>query len=131
MGGMGVVVVARPRVVAVSACLLVVSGLVAAIMGLLLSWVSNCCGSPDPPDGTPALVGLVAGASLGAAGVLLWRATASRATVLGLAAVGPVVCGVAAVGSVDFQALLPCAVVAWGGLWLVLRRPAGRGWLVK
>ena len=54
-------------------------------------------------------------------------AAASRTTVLGLAAVGPVVCGIAAAGSVDFQALLPFALVAWGGLWFLLRRPAGRG----
>jgi len=128
MGGMGVV---RPRAVGVSACLLVVTGLVAATMGLLLSWVSNCCGSPDPADGTPALVGLAAGAALGTAGVALWRRAASRTTVLGLAAVGPVVCGIAAAGSVDFQALLPFALVAWGALWFLLRRPAAGDWLVR
>lgn len=126
MGVMG-----RPRGVAVAALLLVVSGLLAGVGGLLLSWVSSCCGSPDPPDGTPVLVGLVTAAGLVAAGVMLWCGGVSSTAVLALASVGPVVSGVAAAGSSDFQALLPFTVLGWVALWWLVRRPRARAWLVQ
>lgn len=50
---------------------LVVLGLVAVLVGLLDTWVSSCCGSPDPSDPLPASVGVALGLGFfGLAGLL-------------------------------------------------------------
>jgi hypothetical protein len=117
--------------VAAATVVLVALGVLASVAGLLLSAVSSCCGSPDPADGTPLLVGLVVGVALVASGVVLWRGARPAATVLALAAAGPGACAVAASGSSDFQALLPVAVVAWLALAWLLRRSGPKRWLAR
>lgn len=121
----------RPRPAAAVAAVLVALGVLAPVAGLLLSAVSSCCGSPDPVDGTPFLVGLVVGAALATSGLVLWRGGRPPATVLAPAAAAPAACALAAPGSSDFQALLPVAVVAWLALWWLLRRPVTRRWLAR
>ena len=121
----------RPRAVTAVTVVLMALGVLASVAGLLLSAVSSCCGSPDPVDGTPFLVGLLVGVALAASGLVLWRGGRPAATVLALAAAGPGACALAAPGSSDFQALLPVALAAWLGLAWLLRRPAPRQWLAR
>lgn len=113
----------------VTAVLLMLLALVTALGGLVLSWVSNCCGSPDPADPAPFGWGLVAAGLLATAGVGLLRARLSRRVVLALTFAVVLGCFVAAFNSLDLQAVFLMLLVGWVGLVLLLRRPGPAQWL--
>ena len=109
------------RSTAVASWVMVAVGVAAGVLGLLASWASNCCGSPDPADPTPAVLGVVLGA---VAWLVAWglRAGWSGGLVLGLAAVLPVGCLVVGLHSTDAAGLAPFAALGWVGLAVLLWR---------
>ena len=112
--------------VAVALCLLAV---LSALTGVALSAVSSCCGSSEPADGTPAVVGFVAAAPFLAAGIGLWSGRMSSRVLLVCTAVPLVVAGAASPYSLDLAGLVPFGLLGWLGLFWYLRRPAARGWV--
>ena len=76
--------------------MLVLVGLVAALVGIAASAQDGCCGSQEPGDTTPSLVGIGVGGATIRSAVLLWRGGTSRWPVLAAAAAVPVACLVAA-----------------------------------
>jgi hypothetical protein len=119
----------RPRSITAVAVVLTLAGVVSALAGIALSAASSCCGSPDPADPGPALVGLAVAAAMSAAGVGLWSGRLSRRVLLLCAAAVPVVALAASPWSSDFQALVPVALLGWLWLWWYLRRPVAIGWV--
>jgi hypothetical protein len=119
----------RPSSVAAVALVLILVGVLAALTGVGLSAASSCCGSSDPADPTPTLVGIVVAVALCAAGYGIWTGRASRRTVLLCAAVVPVVVLAVSPSSSDFAGLVPFVVVGWLWLWWYLRRPAASAWV--
>lgn len=111
------------------AVVLMLVGVLAAFTGVALSAASSCCGSSDPADPTPLLVGIVSAAAMLAAGYGTWTGRASLRALLLLAAVVPVVMLGASPFSMDFAGLVPFAVVGWLWLWWYLRRRAAFGWI--
>lgn len=94
-----------------------------------MSAVSSCCGSPDPADPTPTLVGLMVAASTAAAGIGLWSGRVSRRVLLLCGAAMPAVVLAVSPSSSDFQGLVPIVVLGWLWLWWYLRRPVAIGWI--
>ena len=109
--------------------MLIIVGVLAALAGVGLSAASSCCGSPDPADPTPTLVGIVVAVAMSAAGYCLWSGRASRRTLLLCAAVMPVVVLAVSPFSLDVAGLVPIVVAGWLLLWWYLRRPAAVGWV--
>ncbi len=121
----------RPRSVSFVVVALALLAVVCVLLGLVAKQVSACCGSPDPPDGTPALVGLLVGGAVALAAAGLCAAFLPVwALVLCTAAV-PITCAVAASSSSDLAALLPFAAVGWIAFWLFVRQPFVRAWLTS
>jgi hypothetical protein len=104
-------------------------GVVAALAGVALSVVSTCCGSADPAEPGPTVIGFVVGMALATAGVGLWSGRMSRRFVLLCSAVAPAVLLVASAWSADVQGLVPFVALGWLGLWWYLRRPRAMEWL--
>ena len=96
---------------------------------MALSAVSSCCGSSEPADGTPAVIGFVAAAPFFAAGIGLWSGRMSSRVLLVCTAAPLVVAGAAAPYSLDLAGLVPFGLLAWLGLLWYLRRPAALGWI--
>jgi hypothetical protein len=119
----------RPRSVAAVAVVLILVGGLSALAGITLSAASSCCGSPDPADPTPSLVGVVVAAALSAAGVGLWSGRMSRRVLLLCGAAVPAVVIAVSPSSSDFQGLAPVALLGWLWLWWYLRRPVATGWI--
>jgi len=108
--------------------LLLLAG-VAAIMGMLASWASNCCGSTDSSDPMPAVVGLLVAAALGLAGLGLIQGVMRPWLLVAMTAVVPIVCVAGAVHSSDLGQLAPFALLGWAAFALVLRADSMRAWL--
>lgn len=108
---------------------LVIVGLVAALVGIAATAVDGCCGSPEPGDTTPTLVGIGVGGATILAAVLLWLGGTSRWPVLGAAAALPVACVVAAGSSSDLAAAAPLTVVGWCLLAVFVSRGRPAAWL--
>ena len=108
--------------------LLVIVGLVAAMLGIAASALDGCCGSPEPGDTTPTLVGIGVGGATILSAVLLWVGGTTRWPVLAAAAAVPVACLVAARSSSDLAAATPIVVVGWCLLAVFVSRglPAAR-----
>ena len=119
----------RPRSITAIAVALILVGVSSALVGMAASAASSCCGSSDPADPAPTLVGIMVAAALSAAGVGLWSGRVSRRVVLLCAAAVPVVALAASPWSSDFQGLVPVGLLGW--LWLswYLRRPVAVGWV--
>jgi hypothetical protein len=108
---------------------LILMGVLSALGGIVVSAVSNCCGSRDPADPTAALVGIGVGAALSVAGIGLWSGRLSRRILLLCAAAVPAVLVGASPSSSDVQGLVPVGLLGWLSLWWYLRRPAASGWI--
>ena len=119
----------RPRSITAVAVVLTLIGAVSALAGVGLSAASGCCGSPDPTDPRPALVGVVVAAAMSAAGVGLWSGRVSRRVLLLCGATVPAVVVAVSPSSSDFQGLVPVALLGWLWLWWYLRRPVATGWV--
>jgi hypothetical protein len=104
-------------------------GVLSALAGMALSAASSCCGSADPANPAPILIGVVAAAALSVAGVGLWSGRASRRVLLLCGAAVPAVTLAASPWSSDFQGLVPVALLGWLWLWWYLRRPVAIGWV--
>ena len=119
----------RPRSVHVVAGVLGTLAVLCALVGIAATQFSNCCGSPDPPDQTYALVGLLGGGALVLAAAGLWARFLPYWAVLICVAGVPVICAIAAPSSSDLAGVLPFAVVGWVAFWWFLRRPRVATWL--
>jgi hypothetical protein len=108
---------------------LILVGVMSALAGIALSAASSCCGSPDPADATPTLVGVVVAGAMSAAGVGLWSGRVSHRLLLLCGAAAPAVVIAVSPSSSDFQGLVPVAVIGWLWLWWYLRRPVATGWV--
>lgn len=106
-------------------------GVFSALSGMAVSATSSCCGSSDPADTTPALLGFVIAAPIVAAAVGLWTARMSRRVLLLCTAAPLAVVAAASPYSLDLGSLVPVGLLAW--LWLVwyLRRPVALGWVSR
>ena len=104
-------------------------GALSVLAGIALSAVSTCCGSPDPADNTPTLVGVAVAAAAWIAGAGLWSGRMSRRAVLICAAAVPVVIIAASPSSDDLAGFVPVVLLGWGWLWWYLRRPIADGWV--
>jgi hypothetical protein len=118
----------RPRSITAVAVVLTVVGVLSALAGITLSAASSCCGSTDPADPMPTLIGVVTAAAMSAAGVGLWSGRVSRRVVLLCGAAVPAVALALSPWSSDFQGLVPVVLLGWLGLWWFLRRPVAIGW---
>jgi hypothetical protein len=119
----------RPRSVHLVAGVLGALAVLSALVGVAASQVSSCCGSPDPPDTTYAVVGLLVGGALVAAAGGLWARFLPSWALLACAASVPVTCAIAARSSSDLAGVLPFAVVGWVSFAWFLRRPRVARWL--
>lgn len=119
----------RPATVVVAGLALLATALVSGCFGLLVTMVSNCCGSPEPPDRGPAILGITVAGCLALAAFGLMAGWMGRWLVLALTAAAPVTCFAAAPVSSDLGALAPVALLAWGAFAWFLRRPVPRAWL--
>ncbi len=108
---------------------LVIVGLVAAMVGIAATAMDGCCGSPEPGDTTPTLVGIGVGGATILSAVLLWVGGTSRWPVLAAAAAVPVACLVAAGSSSDLAAAAPIVVVGWCLLAVFVSRGRPAAWL--
>jgi hypothetical protein len=121
----------RPIVATIAAAgLFAVAGLT-MVAGFLISWASNCCGSPDPQDPFPAVIGTGVALATALAGWMLLTGNRPARDVLAGAAVLPVACGIASTGSSDLAALAPVIVVGWCVLFAILRRRRVADWLTQ
>ena len=109
--------------------LLVIVGLVAAMVGIAATAIDGCCGSPEPGDTTPTLVGIGVGGATILSAVLLWLGGTTRWPVLAAAAAVPLACLVAAASSSDLAAAAPFVVVGWGLLAVFVSRGRAAAWL--
>ncbi len=109
--------------------LLVIVGLVAALVGIAATAVDGCCGSPEPGDTTPTLVGIGVGGATILSAVLLWVGGRTRWPVLAAAAAVPIACLVAAGSSSDLAAAAPIVVIGWCLLAFFVRRGRPAAWL--
>ena len=116
----------RPITLTLTVVALWLLAVVAVCTGVLVTMVSNCCGSPDPADPTGTTTGVLVGLAYATAAVAL-GARSLRTTVAAVTApaVGTVALSVrypdlagAALGLVVVAALVALAV----------RRPAWRAW---
>ena len=121
--------VARPRSVALVASGLVALAVISALGGFAATEVSACCGSPDEPDGTYALVGLLVGALLGFAAAGLALPLMPWWAILICASGVPIICMIAAPSSSDLAGFAPFGVIRWVALAWFLRRPRTVAWL--
>jgi hypothetical protein len=119
----------RPPTVAAVAIGLAGVAMLSVLGGLALSAVSSCCGSPDPADPKPALLGVGIAVMLAAAAVGLWSGHVPRWGLLLLAAPLPLALVAASPSSADLAGLLLLVVPAWLWLWWYLRRPTAEGWV--
>ena len=108
---------------------LVIVGLVAALVGIAATAMDGCCGSREPGDTTPTLVGIGVGGATILSAVLLWLGGTSRWPVLAAAAAVPVACLVAAGSSSDLAAAAPFVVVGWCLLAVFVSRGRPAAWL--
>ena len=114
---------ARPTVVVLVAVGLVGLATCSALAGFALSWVSSCCGSSDQSDATPILVGLLVAGATVVTSYGLWSGAMTRPVLLAITLVVPAVCVIAAFSAVDFQGLVPFAVIGWFLFrWFLSRR---------
>ena len=118
----------RPRSVHLVAGVLGTLAVVCVLAGVAATQVSSCCGSPDPPDQTYAMVGLLVGGALVVAAAGLWTRFLPRALLICAASV-PVICAVATPSSSDIGGMLPFAVIGWAAFWWFHRRPRVATWL--
>lgn len=118
----------RPWSVVAVAAALVIVGAASALLGVAVSMVSGCCGSPDGSDPLPAQAGLAVAAGLTVAAAGLWSGRMPRWGLVTASAAAPVTCVVAATGSMDLQLLAPVVVLAWLALWWWLGRDAPTRW---
>jgi hypothetical protein len=119
----------RPAVATLLGAVLLVAALLAAVAGLAVSWVSNCCGSAEPSDPAPALLGFVVAALLAIAAYGVVRGTMPARRLVALTAAVPAACLVAAPSSSDLATLAPFALVGWAGFAWLVTRPRMTGWL--
>ena len=119
----------RPRSVHLVAGVLGTLAVLCVLAGVAATQFSNCCGSPDPPDQTYALVGLLVGGALALAAAGLWARFLPSWALLSCAAGVPIICAVAAPSSIDLAGVLPFAVIGWAAFWWFLRRPRVATWL--
>ena len=68
---------------------LVIVGLVAALVGIAATAMDGCCGSREPGDTAPTLVGIGVGGATILSAVLLWVGGTTRWPVLAAAAAVP------------------------------------------
>ena len=125
------IVKGRPGSITAVAVVLSLLGVFSGLSGMTVSATSSCCGSSDPADTTPALLGFVVAAPIVGAAVGLWTARMSRRVLL-LCTAAPLAVAVAASPySLDLGSLVPVGLLAW--LWLVwfLHRPVARGWVSR
>jgi hypothetical protein len=108
---------------------LVIVGLVAAMVGIAASALDGCCGSPEPGDGTPTVLGIGVGGPMILSAVLLWLGGTSRWPVLAAGAAVPIACLVAAGSSSDLAAAAPIVVVGWCLLAVFVSRGRPAAWL--
>jgi hypothetical protein len=118
-----------PRSVVVVSILLVIVGLVAALVGIAATAVDGCCGSPEPGDTTPTVVGIGVGGATILSAVLLWLGGTTRWPVLVAAAAVPAACLVAAGSSSDLAGAAPLVVVAWCLLAVFVSRGRPAAWV--
>lgn len=119
----------RPWTVTVVSLTMLLMAICIALLGLLASAMSSCCGSRDPSDPTPAMAGLVVATVVTVAAIGLWVGAMSRRTLLATTFVAPVSCVIASAGSVDLAALFPFTALAWGLFWVFLSRPRTAAWI--
>ena len=119
----------RPRSITAVAVVLTLVGVLSALAGIALSAASSCCGSSDPADLTPSLVGVAVAVGLSAAGVGLWSGRVSRRVLLLCSAAVPAVVIAVSPSASDVQGLVPVVLLGWLWLWWYLRRPAAAGWV--
>lgn len=119
----------RPLSVTVLAVLAVLAAIVVAAFGLLGTLVTACCGSPDEPDGTIFLVGLLAAAWLVGLSWLLLQG-GRRRLVLTMSGVALLALGVVFLDLlVGWDAWIGIVLACWLRLWVVAGREPWRPWL--
>jgi hypothetical protein len=119
----------RPRSIAAVAVVLFLLGVLSALSGMAVSAASSCCGSSDPSDTTPTVLGFMLAAPIFATGLGLWSGRMSRRVLLLCAAAPLAVLAAASPYSVDLSGLVPVGLLAWLWLFWYLRRPVALGWV--
>jgi hypothetical protein len=121
----------RPASATAVGIILLTLAAAAVVLGLVVSWASNCCGSADASDPAPTLVGFGVGAALGLAGLGLIGGWMHQRALVATTAVVPATCIAAAPWSFDLGILAPFALIAWGLFALFLRRAGVAAWLLR
>lgn len=119
----------RPRSIAAVAVVTILLGVLSTLSGMAVSAASSCCGSSDPSDTTPTLLGFIVAAPIVAAGIGLWSARMTRRVLLLCTAVPLAVAAAASPYSSDLQSLGPVGLLAWLWLFWYLRRPVAFVWV--
>ncbi len=118
----------RPLGIWAVAIALVLAALVAAGIGLLMTFVSAIA---PPADPSFALVGIAVSTACAAAAIGTWTGRLRRRTVLALAATAPAALVAGTFEGSDFDVPAVLGVLGWVGLVLVLHRSAPAGWLAR
>lgn len=121
----------RPRAVLPVAMVLVAAGFGAAFTGGLWASIADCCGTTEPGELEPLVLGLLVGGATMVAGVLLVGGTTSARTVALLAAAVPVASIAATLWSPGWALLAVPATAAWLVLVHWLRGPEITTWLTS
>jgi hypothetical protein len=119
----------RPGSITTVAVVVTLVGALSALAGMGMSAASTCCGSSDPADPMPTLVGVAVAVAMSAAGAGLWSGRMSRRRVLLCGAAVPAVVLAVSPWSSDFASLVPLVVLGWLWLWWYLRRSGAVGWV--
>jgi len=120
--------VRRPAGVAVAALLLWLVAVAVALLGVAATLMSSCCGSADPPDSGPMLLGLVVAVLYAVAGTCLWTGRPNRVLIVALTGVLPIVHAALLSRSSDAATIFLPVLVAWAGLCVLLRSATTASW---
>ena len=123
--------VRRPRRVSLTAVALAVVAAGSALSGIGMTMASNCCGSPDPADPAPLMIGVAVAVVYALAAAALWQGSGSRRTVGAMTAAAPVACLLAAPFSMDFAALFVPALLGWLAVCALLRSERCAAWFAR